>query len=90
MLSGNLLGGHGRYVDPYERQRRRFKAIGSFLEFLEGNVNFFVGIVMVVISSALSQNSWHFFIEIGITFILGIIIGIGTGIRAVKKTKHKK
>ncbi|MBY9001327.1 MAG: hypothetical protein KGD64_10455 [Candidatus Heimdallarchaeota archaeon] len=37
------------------------------------------------ISSALSQNGWHFFIGIGITFIIGILIGTITGIRAIKK-----
>ena len=66
-----------------------FEAIGSFLEFLEGNIDFFSGIVMVIISSALSQNGSHFFIGTGITFSLGILIGIFTGIRAVKKTKKK-
>ncbi len=81
------------FVDTLIRMKGKgegFEAIGTFLEFLDGNLNFFVGIVMVSVSSALSQNGWHFFIGTGITFILGTIIGIITGIRAVKKVKKKK
>ncbi|MBY9001331.1 MAG: tetratricopeptide repeat protein [Candidatus Heimdallarchaeota archaeon] len=78
------------FVDTLIRMKGKgegFEAIGTFLEFLDGNVNFFVGIVMVSVSSALSQNGWHFFIGTGITFIIGITIGIITGIRAVRKAK---
>ncbi|MCE7741334.1 MAG: tetratricopeptide repeat protein [Candidatus Heimdallarchaeota archaeon] len=64
-----------------------FESIGTFLEFLDGNVDFFVGIVMVIISSALSQNGWHFFIGTGMTFGIGMIIGLITGLKSVKKTK---
>jgi len=42
---------------------------------------------MVIISSALSQNGLHFFIGTGITFSLGILVGLFTGFRAIKKTK---
>ncbi|MHA1200389.1 MAG: tetratricopeptide repeat protein [Candidatus Heimdallarchaeaceae archaeon] len=64
-----------------------FESIGTTLEFLEGNIDFFTGIIMVIISSALSQNGWHFFIGTGMTFGIGLIIGLITGLKAVKKTK---
>ncbi len=64
-----------------------FESIGTTLEFIEGNVDFFVGIVMVIISSALSQNGWHFFIGTGMTFGIGLIIGLITGLKSVKKAK---
>ena len=67
-----------------------FEAIGNFLEFVEANVTFFVGTIMAGVSSALSQNGWHFFIGSGITFGLGVIVGLFTGLLAVKKTKKKE